>query len=415
MVEEARKLKLDELLARKLGIDPPEELIDIIIEYYQMPTSLNVSAAQRIGIMITGMSRIKPFVYAKATKEQILELQKDPNIKRIYFSAPVGVFQVATPAFFEERSELATFLEDSLKLVRAPEAWAKGYTGEGIKIAILDTGICSTHPMLIGKVVAKFQTIDGNIEDGYGHGTHCASIAASVAPGAKLINGKVLDDYGGGTFDSVMQGIEKAADLGADIVSMSLGAYYDCMQDHPMCVLIDSLNKTRRIVVVCAAGNGGPGSNPALPALAKQAIAVGATDKADAVANFSSRGPACNETYPDCAATGVGIIAAYPPDEKRAMSGTSMACPHVSGLMALLRQKAERGFLKEEADSIFQKSCKKLDTTKNNNSGWGRIDCVVALDAIEEVVPPVKASMPAALSAVMLGSMALGMIKEELR
>lgn len=299
------------------------------------------------------------------------------------------------PAFEEKREELHIALTDSLAIIRAQEAWLRGYTGRGVRIAILDTGVYSTHQMLAGRVVQKIQIASGNLEDGHGHGTHVASIAASVAPDAKIINVKVLDDTGSGTFDSVMRGIEAAKDAGADIISMSLGAYYDCMEDNPICELIDKINSDYRIIVVCAAGNGGP-HNPVIPALARGALAVGATDKEDVLADFSSGGPACGRTYPDCAAPGVGIYAAYPPDLLKAMSGTSMSTPHVAGMMAILKERLGQGLLKLEAEQILEQSCKKYNTTKDNSYGWGRIDCANALDVI--IPPPrVASAMPLAV------------------
>jgi len=312
------------------------------------------------------------------------------------------------PAFEEKREELHISLSDSLSLIRAQEAWLRGYTGRGVRIAILDTGVCSTHPMLVGKVIRKIQIAPGNLEDGHGHGTHVASIAISVAPDAKIINVKVLDDTGSGTFDSVMRGIEAAKNAGADIISMSLGAYYDCLEDNPLCILIDKINHDYRIIFVCASGNGGP-HNPAIPALARGAISVGAIDKNYVLADFSSGGPACGKVYPDCVAPGVGIIAAYPPDTLKSMSGTSMACPHVSGFMAILKQRLGRGLLKLEAEQILEQSCKRLNKTKNNYTGWGCIDCVKALDVIIE---PVRLATPWPMLVLMGAGLLMQKVKE---
>lgn len=425
MTEEAKRLKLDPLLAEELGIDDPEDIFNIIIEYYRMPTGLNISSAQRIGISITGTSKTQPYVYARATKEQILQLERDPEIKMIWYSAPIKAFEIektlSIPAFEEPRKEVAIQLEDSTRIIKSIEANARGWTGKGVRIAMLDTGIRSTHPMLSGKVVAKFQTIGGDIEDDAGHGTHVASIAVGVAPDAKLINGKVLDYEGYGDLSTIMEGIERAVDFGANVISLSLGRGYDCGGSCPMCSMISSFAESRKIMFSIAAGNCGPSTCPCCPAVSKKSISVGATDKYDIVADFSSRGPSSKGTYPDACSPGVGIIAAYPPDTTKSMSGTSMATPHMAGLMALLRQKIARGLSKEELEIILQ-SCKRLDTIKNNNSGWGRIDCVAALGLIQEPTPPpspptppIKAGIPVALGAFMLGSMAIGMTKEEVR
>lgn len=293
--------------------------------------------------------------------------------------------------FSESPTALNTI--ESASIIRALDAQALGYTGKGVKVAVVDTGVQSDHPAIVGHVIKKIKLASGNIEDGCGHGTHVASILLSVAPEVEIINVKVLDDEGGGNLDDVMKGIEIAVSEGASVISMSLGLYIGCYENHPICLLINQLNRDKKIMFAIAAGNGGPYTNPATPALAKQAVAVAATDQYDNVADFSSRGPACGRIFPDCAAPGVGINAAFPVNDWKSLSGTSMATPSVAGMLAILRQKFGRGLLKEEIEAILQSSSMALESGKNDDSGWGRIDVMNAL----EIAPTISVPQPSNL------------------
>lgn len=88
-MEEAKRLKIDTLLAKQLGIDPPGDVIPVIVEYHQRPTSASLSALSAVGARITGASNVLPMVYAEMTKEQILAIQARPDVKRVYFSPRV--------------------------------------------------------------------------------------------------------------------------------------------------------------------------------------------------------------------------------------------------------------------------------------------------------------------------------------
>ncbi|HEU5110252.1 MAG TPA: S8 family serine peptidase, partial [Micromonosporaceae bacterium] len=197
-------------------------------------------------------------------------------------------------------------LDDSVPQVGAPQAWAAGYDGTGVRVAVLDTGIDATHPDLDqGKVIAEANfSDDADALDHFGHGTHVASIVAGtgegaptvrkgVAPGAGLINAKVLNSFGSGTFDQIIEGLEWAAAQGADVANLSLGssAPADGTID-PLIQAVDSISRSSGMLIVVAAGNLGNGeSTIASPGWADEALTVGAVDKHDALAGFSSRGP----------------------------------------------------------------------------------------------------------------------------
>ena len=264
-------------------------------------------------------------------------------------------------------------LEQSVPLIGAPQVWnmvdgnGQPVTGQGITVAVIDTGVDYTHPDLGGclgagcKVIGGYDFVnrDADPMDDNGHGTHCAGIIAAsgtitgVAPGARLLAYKVLNDKGWGNNSDIIAALERATDPdgnpntddAADVISMSLGGEGD--PDDPTSQAVDAAVAAGSVVVV-AAGNAGPSYRTiSSPAVARRALAVGASDKADAIAEFSSRGPVPGEwaIKPDVLAPGVAIRSTVPltgalgnPDRYRELSGTSMATPHVAGAAALLRQ-----------------------------------------------------------------------------
>jgi len=162
----------------------------------------------------------------------------------------------------------SALLEQSVPQINANAVWDAGFTGKNIKIAILDTGIDSEHPMLKGRVILEKDFTGGNnANDALGHGTHAAGIAAGkkdgkegyngVAPDAVILNAKVLNDNGNGFTSSIIAGIAWAAANGADVISLSLGAVYSGI-DVPLKEAIDdAINQG--VVVVVASGNCGSG------------------------------------------------------------------------------------------------------------------------------------------------------------
>lgn len=253
--------------------------------------------------------------------------------------------------------EVQASLDVSVPQIGAPEAWQAGYTGKGVKVAVLDTGIDATHPDLAGKVEASQSFITGQtVADGHGHGTHVAdTIVGSgakykgVAPDATLLVGKVLDNAGSGPASSIIAGMEWAAAQGADVINMSLGG---CCTDgtDPMSQAVNDLSARYGTLFVVAAGNDSQPMKVGSPGAADAALTVAAVDRQDQRASFSSQGPRLTDygLKPDIAAPGVSIVAARAAgtslgtpvgDHYTALSGTSMATPHVAGAAALLAQQ----------------------------------------------------------------------------
>ncbi|MEW2079563.1 S8 family serine peptidase [Streptomyces sp. NPDC013433] len=252
-------------------------------------------------------------------------------------------------------------LDRSAAQIGAPQAWQAGWTGEGVRVAVLDTGVDQTHPDLADAEVAErnFSESADNVDRG-GHGTHVASVITGsgarsggrfkgVAPDARILDGKVLDDSGSGYDSGILAGIDWAVAEGARVVNMSLGAA-DAPGLDPLELAVNRYSEEEGILFAVAAGNSGPGAGTLdSPGSAAQALTVGAVDRADAVADFSGTGPTADGALkPDIAAPGVGIVAAkaaegYQGDPAEdgyvTMSGTSMAAPHVAGAAALLVQQ----------------------------------------------------------------------------
>lgn len=197
--------------------------------------------------------------------------------------------------------KLSLSLDRSVPQIGGPAAHARGLTGAGVIVAVLDTGIDAAHPDLAGKVVAaeSFVAGDPSVVDIHGHGTHVASIIAGsgaasggqmrgVATGVSLLNGRVCRTVGCDE-SAILAGMEWAVDQGAHIVNMSLGGF-DSAELDPMEEAVNRLSTQYGTLFVVSSGNFGPGLL-STPSTADEALSVGAVDRLDELAPFSSHGP----------------------------------------------------------------------------------------------------------------------------
>ena len=290
-------------------------------------------------------------------------------------------------------------LDVSVPQIGAPVAWKAGLDGAGVTVAVLDTGVDDTHPDLAGKIVDEQNfTTTASTDDTVGHGTHVASIIAGtgaasagqytgVAPGAKLLIGKVCGNTSCAESD-ILAGMAWAAPR-AHIVNMSLGGP-DTPGADPLEEAVDDLTDRYDCLFVIAAGNDGATAPVGSPASADAALAVAAVDDADRLASFSSRGPRVGDhaAKPDIAAPGVNIVAAKAAHGTigttaanpayTSLSGTSMATPHVAGAAAILAQE-HPGWSERQLKTALMASAKSTDGMTVFGQGAGRVDVARAI------------------------------------
>lgn len=313
------------------------------------------------------------------------------------FSLPVKDVKVASVAILEDDPE-DSFLTDpesfynrfqyGPRIIRAPEAWSRGLTGKGVVIAIIDTGVQSDHPFLAGKVLEGYNPDRPELgtEDFQGHGTHVAGIAAGlvhegrgftgIAPDALILPIRVFNEEGATNW-AVAVGVLVAADPSlvglsspkADVANMSLGgAVYSL-------ALQDAINFAleRGVVIVASMGNT---ENQAVryPAAYQGVIAVGASDAHDDKTGFSTTGAHISVVAP-----GHDILSAYKDDRIAWASGTSMASPHVTGAVALLKEYDPTLTPAEVKDLLERTADFKAGYTQRQ-IGHGRINIAKALD-----------------------------------
>lgn len=277
-------------------------------------------------------------------------LRKRSDVEFAEFDSVVEAFEVPTDPYYSTpypTFKYGTISQWAPQAVSAPSAWDVSLGNQNVVIAIVDTGIDSSHPDLASKVVGEYSVIGKSAKDGFGHGTHVAGIAAAatnndigiagMCPNCRILSIKVLDDRGSGYLSDVASGITYAAAHGARVINLSLGG--------------SSVSQTMRAALayavannalpVCAAGNSNSSTAPE-PAYWYDCLSVIATDQNGAKASFSNYG-----VVDDVAAPGVAILSTMPTygvtlnsygylNNYDALSGTSMATPAVAGIAGLV-------------------------------------------------------------------------------
>ena len=283
-------------------------------------------------------------------------------------------------------------LRYNMDKINAPEAWPCTAGGEGVIIAILDTGVDRDHPDLVANLVGGVTYYGTSTEDDNGHGTHVSGIAAGVAnnggifgvaPRAKIMPVKVLDSDGSGFVSVVANGIIWAADHGAKVINLSMGVTTDYDTLHT--AVQYAYNKS--VIIIASAGNCGDNNyeangclyqnQPSYPGAYPEVIAVAATNASDARASFSTVG-----SYVGVSAPGADIYSSYFGGGYLTESGTSQAAPHVAGMAALIRKMRPSWTVVQVYAQIRSAVDDVGPVGWDSGTGWGRINAQKAVNAL---------------------------------
>ncbi len=384
-----------------------------ISENYLEATSATLKGRRGLQVAEIGTSAL-PVVKVEVTRKTLPALADDPDVVAVMPNQKISLLKPTRVDFRElQRRELNSKLTWGLEALEAPELWDTT-KGEGINVAVLDTGVFGDHPALERRV-ADFTVIDplgrriasDPTFDGGSHGTHvCGTIAGGttddgvaigVAPEANLLAGAVL--VGESTLGTLLEGLAWALETGADIINMSLGfTYYEPLFTEVFAQLIGL-----GVLPVVAIGNENHG-NTSSPGSAHNALSVGAVEHFSSrrrdIAFFSSGAsfvfpgaePNALVTKPDVAAPGVDVLSSVPPQRSADgvfhygyMDGTSMATPHVAGSAALLMAAAPEVPVEDIAQILKETAHHPggAQARPDNRWGYGMIRPLEALKALQ--------------------------------
>ncbi len=377
--------------------DTNSSTVPVIVEYQETKAKAASTKAAPKGAKKQRELKSINAAALETNKEEATTFWNDVQSEKTDESKPESVqLNYAIEKIWLDAKVEAT-LHQSVPQIGADTAWESGLTGAGIKVAVLDTGIDPTHPDIAPQLDESVSFVPGEeVQDKNGHGTHVASTilgtgAASdgqnkgVAPDARLLVGKVLADNGSGLASWIIEGMEWAAQ-NADVVNMSLGSSAGSDGTDPMAQAVNTLTEEHGTLFVIAAGNSYGEGTVGSPGAADAALTIGAVDKSDRLASFSSKGPRLGDMAlkPDVSAPGVGIMAARSQYSSgtgsyKSLNGTSMATPHVAGAVAILLQQNPEATPQELKETLMN-TAKKLPNYQPYHIGTGRIDIVKALN-----------------------------------
>jgi subtilisin len=276
-----------------------------------------------------------------------------------YRDAVDNLFQkisTAAPSEQNGAKTLASFADDALSTwgLKATKATTSRYTGKGVRVAVLDTGMDLSHPDFKGRSIVSKSFVPGeDVQDGNGHGTHCVGTACGgkdlngrrygVASEATIYVGKVLSNAGSGYTSWILAGMEWAIANQCQVISMSLGnsvptssTAYETIGRRALengCLIVAAAGNHRQRVATPPGTVGQPANSPSI-------LAVGAIDSNLQLASFSCTSGIDLGANVDIAAPGVAVYSSVPTNRGRyaSFNGTSMATPHVAGIAALHAQ-----------------------------------------------------------------------------
>jgi len=333
-------------------------------------------------------------VLGTATRETISALRHDERVRAIGWAPPIRPIRPVGAARTVSPEPGATW---GIEALQVPALWKQGLTGKGVRVGHLDTGVDARHPALKGAVVAFTEFDELGRErrsaaphDSDMHGTHTAATiagravagaAVGVAPGAGLCSALVIE--GGDVVARVLGGMDWAVGQGIRVLSMSLGFPGWWADFLPLTRIL----RARGVLPVFAIGNEGPGTSRS-PGNYPEALSVGAIrQRPRSVAAFSSSERfrrAKDPAVPDLVAPGVNTISASPGRAWAALSGTSMATPHIAGLAALLFEAHPRATVDSVEKAIFA-ACARIAGERPDRQGRGVPSAIRALEAVRQL------------------------------
>jgi serine protease AprX len=407
------------------------------------------------GLAVRYQYRLIPGMAGEATAKAIEEMAEDDRVLAIYFD---GSTRISSPDYSSAGENSSGEYLSPAVAIKADRLWEKGIDGRGVTVAVIDSGIDKNHPDLVGRVVAEknFLADEVTADDLLGHGTMVAGIIAGsgaassgkyrgIAPGANLINVKVIDSNGDGKVSDIIAGIEWAVYSGADVLSLSLGGINLGETNPPITMAAD--NAVSAGVTVCVAAGNRNSSEvsgevrgtaagkldshtldkanvkisqqdqsdnnvmlllvpivlalpPGLidsPGDGVNVITVGAADSSGRMASFSGSGPTRDDRVkPDVVAPGVDIISTVPSGLKKPVyvddyyareSGTSLSTPVAAGLSALLLQ-ARDNLTAAGVKAAMTRGAAKLHSSQGDlyeeyYQGTGMLDALSSYDLLQ--------------------------------
>ena len=381
--------KIEPALLEKIFGDPSSEQRVIVWLSGQDNDMYGIETVEDLDVVYK--FDIIPAVVVKADGLSVLEIAKRDFVDKIAVDKKVKVFR-----------------EDAMQTINYTYNISKNYglTGEGIKIAVIDTGVYN-HSEFGNRIIKEKcfcndnccfnNTVESDAAvDDEGHGTQCAGIAAGasgVATDASIMAVKVLDSDGSGYDSDIVKGINWAIENGANVISISFGlSHSDYDECYELGTSLAVNNASNYAVVAVAAGNDGSGNKTiAAPACVKNAVSVGSVSKSGVISGFSSRGPTTdNRIKPDIVAPGEGINSTYLNGQYRSSSGTSSSAPFVAGAAALLIEKYTQTFghlpSPHLVKTILLNSANSTFTDRNIIYGSGILNIGRALDSINHTI-----------------------------
>ncbi len=334
--------------------------------------------------------RLIPAIAVSVPNNAIPSLKSNPDIERVERDYELNITADSLPWGVDRINAEYVWsgVDGGTDVVRGRD------DGSGVNISIIDTGIDYRHPDLAPNYRGGYDFVNDDDDplDDNGHGTHCAGIIAAadndngivgVAPGANLYAIKAMDSEGRGYVSDVIAGIEWSVKHKMDIISMSIGSTVDSRALREAC---DRAYKAG-VLLVASSGNRGTGT-VTYPGRYDSVIAVAAVDRTDKRASFSGTGPEV-----ELAAPGVKIYSTYIGNKYAVMSGTSMACPHVTGTAALIMH-AYPDYTNEQVRELLHATAEDLGPEgKDDKFGYGMVNAKEAAYVnTNDTTPPASVS-----------------------